>query len=233
MRSRITQQQPISAEEANQGAEPFLAAWGHIYMQNTYLKTAVLTTGLVAIALAILVFVLVARSAQVERVFIARHADGRVETFITEVDSGPREREIKYFLTQFAVAHYGRMRAKMEEVFPRSLHFLDSSLSENTRSDVAASREIEKVASGESEENDVEVLNVVLKDTRGDEKEAEILMEKIYYSRGNRRVVRRERYVLSLKFVFREPDSDREALINPLGLVITYLHADKFFNSGE
>jgi type IV secretory pathway component VirB8 len=77
---------------------------------------------------------------------------------------------------------------------------------------------------------DVEVKNVVLDDLRQSPYSARIEFEKVYTNPANHTELKRERWVASVTYVFRENVKNNELAVNPLGLTIVRFRADQAFN---
>ncbi len=75
----------------------------------------------------------------------------------------PQAPELRYFLTQFVVKHFSRMRATVQREYPDSLLFLDPTLADATIAQNDQSRVIETfVTNPSADEVDVVVQNVSL-----------------------------------------------------------------------
>jgi type IV secretory pathway component VirB8 len=90
-------------------------------------------------------------------------------------------------------------------------------------------KEIEGFIVGANEDIEVKVQNIVLQDLRTLPFRATVDFDKIYLSGRDRTEVRREKYVGSFVFLFRESVPNSMIPINPLGLTITYYRDDQAF----
>ena len=77
---------------------------------------------------------------------------------------------------------------------------------------------------------DVEVKTVVLDDLRQPPHSARIEFEKVYANPLDNTELKRERWVASVTYVFRESVKNDELAVNPLGLTIVRFRADQAFS---
>ena len=141
----------------------------------------------------------------------------------------PAPPEIRYFLAQFVQMHFGRMLGSVEERFGRSLFFVDAKLSQALIEEERKSHSIATFVREGTEEIDIEIKNIALQDLQARPMKANVDFEKVYFARGERREVRRERYAGYFEFVVQENVPNDFVLINPLGLTVTYFRTDPAF----
>ena len=141
----------------------------------------------------------------------------------------PQEAEIRYFLIQFVQQHYGRMRATLQENYTRSLYFLDGRLANAIMEANKKTKAIESFLAAPSEEIDIQVKNVVIEDLRQPPYKASVDFEKVYYALADHAEIRREKYVASFVFAFKDRVPNVMIPVNPLGLTITYFREDEGF----
>src|SRR4029077_7769585 len=73
----------------------------------------------------------------------------------------PQAPELRYFLTQFVVKHFSRIRSTVQREYPDSLFFLEPTLADATIAQNEQSRTIEMfVTSPSADEVEVQVQNV-------------------------------------------------------------------------
>jgi hypothetical protein len=77
---------------------------------------------------------------------------------------------------------------------------------------------------------DVEVKNVVLDDLRQSPYSARIEFEKVFTNPADHTELKRERWVASVTYVFRENVKNDELAVDPLGLTIVRFRADQAFS---
>jgi len=140
----------------------FVELYGSSLVLNTYLKIAVVLLSLVAIGLVALNFRTAAQYANVKPLVIRIDDIGRAEAVAYDATRyQPQPPELRYFLTQFVVKHFSRIRATVQREFPASLLFLESSLAEATIAQNDKDRAIEAfVTNPAADEIDVSVQNV-------------------------------------------------------------------------
>src|SRR4030095_7353418 len=142
----------------------FVELYGSALVMNTYLKIALVLVSLVAVGLLALNFHTAARYAQVKPLVIRIDEVGRAEAGQYDgTTDQPQPPELRYFLTQFVVKHFSRLRATVQRDYPESLFFLDPALANVTIAQNEQSRVIETFLTNPSaDEVDVAVQNVSL-----------------------------------------------------------------------
>jgi len=141
----------------------------------------------------------------------------------------PQAPELRYFLTQFVVKHYSRIRATVKQQYAESLYFLDGRVADATMQANARSGVIERFLASGGEETEVRVKNVILEDLRQPPFRATVDYELLRISPATRAEVRRDTYVAHIVFVLQDQIDNTRIPINPLGLTITYLREDQAF----
>src|SRR6476659_6722792 len=122
----------------------FVELYGSALVLNTYLKIALVLVSLVAVGLLALNFHTAARYSQVKPLVIRIDEVGRAEAVQYDAASyRPQPPELRYFLTQFVVKHFARLRATVQREYPESLLFLEPSLADATIAQNDRSRVIE------------------------------------------------------------------------------------------
>src|SRR5215470_13950529 len=111
----------------------FVELYGSSLVMNTYLKIAVVLLALVALGLVALNFRTVATYANVKPLVVRIDEVGRAEAVQYDASAyQPKAPELRYFLTQFVVKHFSRIRATVQREYSDSLFFLDSGLADAT-----------------------------------------------------------------------------------------------------
>ncbi len=208
----------------------FLELYGSLAVMNTYLKIAVLSLCVVAIGLIVLNIRTYAAYHNLKPPVIRINELGRAEAVnYGSLDYQPQEAEIKYFLVQFVHGYYGRMRATVQEAYPRALFFLDGRLADATIEAGKKAKVIETFLSGGTDEIEIQVKNVAIEDLRKAPYKAAVEFEKVYLASADHKEVRRERYIANFVFIIKQPVSNALIPINPLGFTITYFREDQAF----
>src|SRR4029453_16208530 len=107
----------------------FVELYGSALVMNTYLKIALVLVSLVAIGLLALNVHTAAKYSQIKPLVIRIDDVGRAEAVQYDATAyHPQPPELRYFLTQFIVKHFSRLRATVQREYPDSLLFLDPTL---------------------------------------------------------------------------------------------------------
>ena len=222
----------MSKSRAKDAGAEYAEIWGEAIHTNRHLR--VLSIGL-GIAL-LLVIVVVIRIVSVEppRPIVVRVDEvGRAEAVAyeaMEVEANPLDPTTKYFLNRFIYDFYSRRRATVEEHWSRSLRFLSTELA--NASFRSESRNVALLAAGAATE-ELQVDRVVLR-IQANPREphgATADFDLVRMEMANE--VSRERWSLSLQFLFLEEIPPDLIIHNPMGIVITYLQGDRAIVTGE
>lgn len=220
---------PILVTEAE---DRYLELFGSALVLNTYLKVVLLGVVVVALGLLVLNFRTTTRYANLKPLVIRIDDVGRAQVVaydtLTYRPEGQAP-ELKYFLTQFVVDHFGRMRATVRERYADSLYFLDAALADRTIAADQRARTIETFLAGTGDEIDVEVRNVTLDELKGPPYRAAVEFDEVKYAFGSRGETSRATFLAQVTFVLRDQVPNAVVLVNPLGLTITYFRVDQAF----
>jgi type IV secretory pathway TrbF-like protein len=146
----------------------------------------------------------------------------------------PQPPELRYFLTQFIVKHFSRIRATIQREYPDSLLFLEPALADATIAQNEQSRVIETFLTNPStDEVDVAVQNVSLSQMTTAPFKAAVTFQKVYYTPGTRHERARESYVAQIDFVMRDHVPNEFIRVNPLGLQVAYFRVDQAFEESS
>src|SRR6187401_366928 len=175
----------------------FVELYGSALVMNTYLKIAVVLLALVALGLVALNFRTVATYANVKPLVVRIDEVGRAEAVQYDATGyQPQPPELRYFLTQFVVKHFSRLRATIQREYPDSLLFLEPGIADATIAQNEQSRVIETFLTNPStDEIDVAVQNVSLSQLTTIPFKAAVTFQKVYYTPGTRHERARETYV--------------------------------------
>jgi hypothetical protein len=130
MNATVADLNPKSMENAKR---QFVELYGSALVMNTYLKIALVLVSLIALGLLALNFHTAAKYSQVKPLVIRIDEVGRAEA--VQYDAAtyqPQPTELRYFLTQFIVKHFGRLRSTVQREYPDSLLFLEPTLADAT-----------------------------------------------------------------------------------------------------
>src|SRR3990170_2513039 len=141
MSATVADLNPKTLENAKR---QFVEMYGSALVMNTYLKLALLLVSLIAVGLLALNFRTQAVYARVKPLVVRIDDVGRAEAVQYDATAyRPQAPELRYFLTQFVVKHFSRIRATIQREYPDSLFFLDPSLADATIAQNDRSRVLE------------------------------------------------------------------------------------------
>jgi type IV secretion system protein VirB5 len=229
MRPIVGDLNPKTIENAKR---QFVEVYGSALVLNTYLKIALLLMSLVSLGLLGLNIHTVAKYSQVKPLVIRIDEVGRAEAVAYDATRyQPQPPELRYFLTQFVVKHFSRIRATVQREYPDSLLFLEPALADATIAQNDQARNIESfVTNPSADEIEVVVRNVSLSELTSTPFKAAIDFQKVYYTPGTRHERTRETYVAQVDFALRDPVPNAFVPVNPLGLQIAYFRVDQAFD---
>ena len=147
----------------------------------------------------------------------------------------PQPPELRYFLTQFIVKHFSRLRATVQREYPDSLLFLEPRL--GGRHDRA-----ERAEPGHRDVPDEPVRRrgrrrrPERQPERADEAAVQgvrELPEGAVHARARARSAAAQTYIAQVDFVLRDHVPNEFVRVNPLGLQITYFRVDQAFEEGQ
>jgi type IV secretion system protein VirB5 len=212
----------------------FVEVYGSALVMNTYLKLALLLVSLLALELLILNFR--TQAAATVRPLVVRIDDvGRAEA--VQYDAAtyrPQAPELRYFLTQFVVKHFSRIRATVQREYPDSLFFLEPGLADATIAQNEQSRTLETfLTTASADEIDIVVQNVSLNEVTKPPYKATVAFQKVLYTPGTRVERTRETHVAQIDFVMRDHVPNEFVRVNPLGLQVTYFRVDQAFEDAR
>jgi type IV secretory pathway TrbF-like protein len=228
MSATVADLNPKTLENAKR---QFVELYGSALVMNTYLKIALVLISLLALGLLALNFRTQAKYANVKPLVVRIDDVGRAEAVQYDASTyRPQAPELRYFLTQFVVKHFSRIRATVQRDYADSLFFLDPTLADATIAQNEQSRVLEGFLTNPStEETDIAVQNVSLSELAKSPYKASVSFQKLLYAPGTRTERARETYVADVDFVMRDHVPNEFVRVNPLGLQITYFRVDQAF----
>jgi type IV secretion system protein VirB5 len=217
------------APEITRAAERYLEANGEPMVMNTYLKITVLVLAVICLMLGAIAFKSNKALANMKPMVIRVNDVGRAEVIdYRNYAYKPQEAENKYYLTRWANLYFGRNRYTIERDQTQSLYFLNSDVQHTV---VEAERKNKTIATYSADGSlpyvDVEVKNIILDDMRESPYSARIEFEKVYVNPNDHSEMRREKWVASVTYVFKESVKNEELVVNPLGLTIIRFRVDQ------
>src|SRR6201996_9654174 len=210
------------APEITRAAERYLEQYGDPLVMNTYLKVIILVLAAVCLSLAALVFRGQKALADIHPLIVRINDVGRAEAIdYRNFQYRPEEAENKYYLTRWAELYFGRNRFTIERDQTNALYFLNSDVQ---RAVIAQEQKNNTIQSYRNDSTlpyvDVEVKNVILDDLRQSPYSARIEFDRVFTNPADHTELRREHWVASVTYVFREVVKNNELAVNPLGLTL-------------
>ena len=221
----------INPKTMENAKRQFVELYGSALVMNTYLKIAVVLLALVALGLVALNFRTVATYANVKPLVVRIDDVGRAEAVQYDATAyQPQAPELRYFLTQFVVKHFSRIRSTVQREYPDSLFFLEPALADATIAQNDQSHALEAFLTNPAEnEVDIAVQNVSLTEIRNPPYKAAVTFQKLLYTSGTRSERGHQTYVAQIDFVIRAHVPNEFVRVNPLGLQVTYFRVDQAF----
>ena len=209
----------------------FVELYGSALVMNTYLKIALVLVSLVAAGLVALNFRTAGLAARVKPLIIRIDDVGRAEAVQYDATAyQPQAKELRYFLTQFIVKHFSRIRSTVQREYPDSLFFLEPALADATIAQNEQGRSLETFLTNPgADETDIVVQNVSLTELTKPPFKASVSFQKVFYTPGFRTERARETYVAQIDFSLRERVPNEFVRVNPLGMQISYFRVDQAF----
>jgi type IV secretory pathway TrbF-like protein len=211
--------------------EQFVELYGSALVTNTYLRIALALVSLVAVGLIAVNVYTVSRYSQVKPLVIRIDDVGRAEAVQYDATAyQPQPPELRYFLTQFIVKHFSRLRATVQREYPESLLFLEPVLADATIAENEQSRVIETfLTNPAADEVDVVVQNVSLSELARPPFRASVSFQRLLYAPGTRQERGRQTFIAQVDFTMRDRFPNEFVRVNPLGLQISYFRVDQAF----
>lgn len=225
----------IAPKSLDSAKRQFVEVYGSALVLNTYLKIALVLVSLVALGLVGLNIHTTSRYAQVKPLVIRIDQVGRAEAVQYDATGyAPQPPELRYFLTQFIVKHFSRIRATVQREYPDSLLFLEPRLADATIAQNDQSRALETfLTTPSADEIDIVVQNVSLSELTTAPFKATVSFQKVFYTPGTRHERSRETYVAQVDFALRDHVPNEFVRVNPLGLQIAYFRVDQAFEEAR
>ncbi len=212
--------------------QEYAEIWGEAIHSNRHLRVLSIGLGVVALLLVVVVFRIV--SVEPPRPIVVRVDEiGRAEAIAyeaMEAQADPLDPTTKYFLNRFIHDFYSRRRATVEEHWSRSLRFLSTDLA--NASFRAESQNIALLAAGAAQD-ELQVDRVVLRIQANPKEPHSATADFDLVRLVAQNEVERERWSLSLQFLFLDEIPSDLIVFNPMGIVITYLQGDRAIVTGE
>ena len=147
-----------------------------------------------------------------------------------EAQADPLDPTTKYFLNRFIYDFYSRRRATVAENWSRSLRFLSTELA--NASFRSESQNVALLAAGGARD-ELQVARVILRIQPNPQQPHSATADFDLVRMEMAREVSRERWTLSLQFLFLEEIPPDLIVSNPMGIIINYLQGDRATVTGD
>jgi type IV secretory pathway TrbF-like protein len=224
---------PPTGYEYGDARRQYVEPLGWNQVVNRHLILALLCVSAVVVALTVMSGYAMYQSRDPKLVFVRLESIGRA-TALNPMDFAytPQENDLKYFLDQFIVKHFARIRATVRRDYAESLYFLDGRLADATIATNNRKQTIEQFLASSNEEVDIDVSNVSFEELRDPPFRATVDFDRVYYAVADHTQLRRERSVAHVVFLIKALSGHVPQpllKVNPLGLTVTYMREDVAF----
>ena len=204
----------------------FAEIWGEQVASNRFLRLWIFA--LAGLAALLLIAVVQLSAIELPKPIVIRVDEvGRAEALAyeaVEARADPLDPTTKYFLNQWLSDFYSRRRATVETSWARSLIFLTADLA--NAAFASDSQTVARLAAGvTTEERQVESVVLRINPNPEPPHAATADFDLVTLQRGQ--TTERERWTVSLQFTFLDQVPPDLLPTNPMGLVITFLQADR------
>lgn len=222
----------IYSPEITRAAQRYLEENASPLVENTWQRLVIFTLVAVCGMLGTLAWKSQKALASMHPMIVRINDVGRAEAIdYRNFQYRPQEAENKYYLSRWAELYFNRNRFTIERDQTNALYFLNGDVQ---RAVIEQERKDNFITSYRNDASlpyvDVEVKNVVLDDLRQSPYSARIEFEKVYTNPADHSELKRERWVASVTYVFRDAVRNNELAVNPLGLTIVRFRADQAFS---
>ena len=216
--------------DRNAGRE-YAEIWGEAVEANRKLRRILILLS-ASMVMGVVVLLRIAGAEPPKPIVIRVDEVGRAEALAYEAataQADPLDPTTKYFLNRFVHDFHSRRRATAQENWTRSLRFLSTDLANAVFQRDGA--EVASVAAGTAE-TELEVEQVVLRIHPAPQPPHGATADfDLVHLRGEQEL-RRERWTLSLRFEFLDSVAPELVVHNPMGLLVTYMRADRALVTG-
>lgn len=218
--------------ELTRAAQRYLEANAAPLVENTWQRIVILALVCVCGLLGSLMYKSQKALASMHPMIVRVNEVGRAEAIdYRNFQYRPQEAENKYYLSRWAELYFDRNRFTIERDQTNALYFLNGDVQ---RAVIDQERKDNFITTYRNDMTlpyvDVEVKNVVLDDLRQSPYSARIEFEKVYTNPSDHSEIKREKWVASVTYVFRDNVKNNELAVNPLGLTIVRFRADQAFS---
>lgn len=212
-------------------AERYLEQYGDPLVMNTYLKVTILILAVVSLTLCALLFKSQRALTQLKPLIIRVSDVGHAEAIdYRDYAYKPQEAENKYYLARWASLSFQRNRYTIEADQTAALYFLNSDVQHAV---IRQEQQDKTIVNFQHDQTlpyvDIDVKSIVLDDLRQSPYSARVEFEKVFTNPSDHSVLKRERWISSVTYVFADTVANDALAVNPLGLTIIRYRADQAF----
>jgi type IV secretion system protein VirB5 len=222
-----------TAFQASEARHKFIELYAEPVVTNSYLKIALFSVSIIALILLGLFYRAQTAAFHLKPLVISVSDIGRGQVMnYDDFSKIPLDRVSQYYLARWAELYYGRNHSTLQRDFSHSLDFLSDQLQATALQQVNQQKTLQTFLLDPSAPDvDIRIDAVNLIDLRKPPYSAQIEFEKVFRSPGDGTEQRREHWTANVIYSFRSEVPNSMLLTNPLGLVISYIHADQAFGS--
>ena len=219
------------AQTEQDSGKTYADMWGEAVHSNRHLR--VLSMGLAGLVLLLVVIIIRLSSVELPKPIVVRVDEvGRAEALAydtVEAQADPLDPTTKYFLNRWIDDYYSRRRATVETAWPRSLRFLTTTLANEAFR--VEGENVAMLAAGAARD-ELQVERVTLRIHANPEAPHGAAADFDLVRLVNGAEVSRDRWTLSLQFTFLETVDPELMIVNPMGILITYMRGDRALVTG-
>lgn len=221
--------------QTTEAGHKFIELYAEPVVTNSYLKIALFSVSLVALALLVLFYRAQTAAFHLKPLVITVSDLGRGHVMnYDDFSKIPIDRVSQYYLARWCELYYGRNHATLQRDFSQSLDFLSDPLQSAALQQVDQQKTLHTFLLDPSAPDvDIRIDAVNLIDLRKPPYSAQVEFEKVFCSPGDGTPLRTEHWTANVVYSFRSEVPNDMLLTNPLGLVISYVQADQAFGSGQ
>ena len=221
----------MTSQNKQDSGKTYADMWGEAVHSNRHLR--VLSMALAGLILLLVVIIIRLSSVELPKPIVVRVDEvGRAEALAyeaVEAQADPLDPTTKYFLNRWIDDYYSRRGATVQTAWPRSLRFLAASLA-NEAFRVEGENVAMLAAGAARDELQVERVLLRIQANPVPPHGAAADVDLVRLVNGGE--VSRERWSLSLQFLFLDSVDPELMIVNPMGIIITYLRADRALVTG-
>ena len=219
------------AQQEQDSGKTYADIWGEAVHSNRHLR--VLSMGLAGLVLLLVVIIVRLSSVELPKPIVVRVDEvGRAEALAydtVEAQADPLDPTTKYFLNRFIDDYYSRRGATVEQAWPRALRFLTTTLA-NEAFRLEGENVAMLAAGAARDELQVERVTLRIQASPEPPHAAAADFDLVRLVAGAE--VGRDRWTLSLQFTFIDVVQPELMIVNPMGIIITYLRGDRALVTG-